>query len=98
MQVSHNGLLVATDELTSLVRELAEVEVAETQAKLEGYIHSRESSNAGRERDGDANARDLTAERTRLRARVKIAELERETILALLLSSQPPSPFSSLVV
>ena len=86
-------LRTQTRELTQLVTELAEVEVAEHQAFIHGYIHSQSPTETGRKRDGDYAAMDFAAERTRLRARVEVARLERETTLTLL--ALPPDPSAS---
>lgn len=82
--MSREGLLTATHELQSLIRELAEVELAEMNARIEGQARSPESSASGREQDGRANARNFTEERIRLSARVEAARLRRDTIIEVL--------------
>jgi hypothetical protein len=73
-----------TANLTQLVTELAECEVAVLEWRMQGYINSPEESNAARERDADIHAKEWIVERYRVRARMEVARLERETTMALL--------------
>ena len=78
------ALQSSASDIARLLVELAEVEVAEHDARLTGIHNSHESSVTGRERDGDLNSRDLRNERIRVRAKLDAARIAYETITTLL--------------
>lgn len=92
-----NDLISTTDELAGdgrevgLIRELAECEIAEHNAYLNGYMTSPESTNAARERAGEASSWELHQETLRVRAKVESARVHHSTLLALL-AAYPTSP------
>ena len=81
---SPGNLTELTLDLQRKIVELAECEVAEHQARIEGYMNSPEQSHAGRERDADYHASNWHVERLRVKAQVEVARLERETTMTLL--------------
>ena len=78
------ALQSSTSDIARFLTELAEVEVGEHEARLSGISASTESSVTGRERDGDLNARQLHAEKIRVRARLDAARITHQTITTLL--------------
>lgn len=97
-----NHLNSITEELAGdgreigLLRELAECEIAEHNAYLNGYMTSPESSNAARERAGEASSWELHQETLRVRAKVDSSRVHHSTLLALLASLPPDPPSPSL--
>lgn len=78
------ALQSTASDIARLLTELAEVEIAEHDARMAGVQHSQESGVTARDRDGDLNAWQSRNERTRVRARLDAARITHETITTLL--------------
>lgn len=78
------ALQSTTTDISRLLVELAEVEVAEHEARLNGIVNSTESTVTARERDGDLAARQFHVEKIRVRARLDRARITHQTVTTLL--------------
>jgi hypothetical protein len=77
-------LATVQGELAGLYEEQAMLWSQEKRAKIEGFLRSEESSVAGREREADASALDITATAFEVRGAIMALEAERDLIYKLL--------------